>query len=81
MANVAKFAPVKDAIFQGISKLGKWYSNVKECDTYFVCIGLPYFTFYFHGQLTYHQHCIQGLNWFIAKIVGMQTPLQEGRKA
>ena len=54
MANVAKFAPVKDAILQGISKLDKWHSNVKGCDTYFVCLGLPFFTSHFILMLDSH---------------------------
>lgn len=36
-----KFKPVHAAIHKGLTKLEKWYTNIKETDTYFTCLGLP----------------------------------------
>ena len=37
-----KFKPLHAAIHKGLAKLEKWYTNIKESDTYYTCLGLPF---------------------------------------
>lgn len=39
LAATPKFWPVRPAILKGIEKLKKWYTDIKDRDTYFICLG------------------------------------------
>jgi len=39
MANIPKFAPVKQGIEKGLEKLHKWYMATDQTDIYFICLG------------------------------------------
>jgi len=37
-----KFKPLHTAIQKGLKKLEKWYTNIKQSDSYYTCLGLPF---------------------------------------
>jgi len=39
MANLPKFAEVKDSIYKGLGNLNKWYGKINDTDAYFICLG------------------------------------------
>jgi len=44
---------VNTAIQKGLAKLEKWYTNIKESDTYFTCLGLLFESFSIQNLLTH----------------------------
>ncbi|KIL54069.1 hypothetical protein M378DRAFT_19230 [Amanita muscaria Koide BX008] len=40
LAKAPRFAAIHPAILKGIEKLKKWYINIKESETYFICLAL-----------------------------------------
>ena len=39
MANIPKFAPVKQGIEKGLKNLHKWYMVTDQTNIYFICLG------------------------------------------
>jgi len=39
MADMPKFAELKDAIHSGLENMNKWYQKTEDTDVYFICLG------------------------------------------